>query len=102
MKLTFDWAQRKVDERVLQHPHWYFPDKKIFEKMVEEEKEIEEALALYEQVPTKENLKELKTEIGDELFALVCLANKNNISLEECFNLMMEKNQGRAKNDYKK
>ena len=61
--------------------------------MVEEEKEIEEALLNYEKAPTKENLKAFKTEIGDELFALVCLANKNNISLEECFNLMMEKNQ---------
>lgn len=102
MALALIWIQKQVDGRVNQHPDWYFSDKKIFEKMEEEKNEIQEALLVYKQSPTEENMKALKTEIGDELFALVCLANKNNILLEECFNLMMEKNENRAKNNYKK
>lgn len=70
--------------------------------MEEEKKEIEEALMAYRHTPTQENLQALKTEIGDELFAIICLANKLGIPLDECFNLMMEKNTARAKNGYKK
>ena len=70
--------------------------------MNEERGEIEEALINYQTAPTEENLKALKTEIGDELFALICLANSKGISLDECFNLMMEKNKNREQNDYKK
>jgi NTP pyrophosphatase (non-canonical NTP hydrolase) len=70
--------------------------------MEEEKNEIQDALLAYEQSPTAENLKAFKTEIGDELFAIICLANKKNISLEECFNLMMEKNRTREENNYKK
>jgi len=60
------------------------------------------ALAAYKASPTEENLKALKTEIGDRLFPILCFVNKNNISLEECFNLLMEKNRNKAENDYKK
>lgn len=41
-------------------------------------------------------------EIGDELFALICITNSNGFDLKECFDLMMEKNRNRAKNNYKK
>ena len=68
--------------------------------MEEEKNEIQEALLAYEQSPTIENLKKVKIEFGDELFAIICLANKKGISLEECFNLMMEKNRNRAENNY--
>lgn len=102
MTLTFLWAQSQVDERINQHPDWYFPNKKLIEKLKEEWWEIEEALTLYEQAPTEENTKALKIEIGDELFALICLANSKWLSLNECFDLMMEKNIKRAKNNYKK
>lgn len=102
MTLTLKDMQTNVNERVTQHPDWYFPDKKIFEKMVEEQKEIEEALVAYKQLNTEENLKKLELEFGDELFAIICLANKLDIDLEKCFTLMMEKNKDRAKNNYQK
>ena len=102
MTLAFLWAQKQVDERVNQHPAWYFSDEKCFDKLEEEKKEMQDALALYHENPSDENLKALKTEFGDELFAIICLANKLKIDLEECFNLMMEKNKNRAKNGYKK
>lgn len=102
MALAFNWAQVQVHERISQHPDWYFPNKKLIEKLMEEWQEIEEALAAYEQSPTENNMKSLKIEIGDELFALICLANSKGINLDECFNLMMEKNRNRAKNNYKK
>jgi len=102
MALTFNWAQKQVDKRINKHPDRYFPDKKLFEKITEEKKEIEEALKNYQKAPTEENLKLFKTEIGDDLFAIICLVNSKGFSLDECFNLMMEKNKNRAKNNYKK
>lgn len=74
----------------------------MFEKIDEEQKEIREAFDIYQSSPTDEHLKDLRTEIGDELFALICLANSKGIVLNECFNLMMEKNKKRAKNNYQK
>lgn len=102
MDLTFHHAQQQVDARVHRHPDGYRDDKKQFEKLSEEQKEIEEALETYQHSPTEKHLQDLKTEIGDELFALICLANSKGISLDECFNLMMEKNRAREKNAYKK
>ncbi len=100
MELTFKAAQQQVDERIGKHPDGYFDNKKMFEKFDEEKKETEEALKLYLASPTVENAKALKTEIGDVLFAVICLANKHNIDLAECFDLMIEKNKNRAKNNY--
>ncbi|MCX6825011.1 MAG: nucleotide pyrophosphohydrolase [candidate division SR1 bacterium] len=102
MSITFNEFQKQVDERVNRHPAGYFSNEIILAKMEEEKKEINEALLAYEQAPTEENLKAFKIEIGDELFALICLANKNNVSIEECFTLMMEKNKNRESNQYKK
>ena len=100
---TYFWlAQQQVDERVQRHPQWYRPDTKLFEKITEEEKEIEEAFKLYQKSPTEVHLRELKTEIGDELFALICFANSKGISLDECFDLMMQKNKNRENNNYEK
>ena len=70
--------------------------------MEEEHKEIVEALQIYLDSPTEEHLIDLKTEIGDELFAIICLANSKGIDLDECFHLMMEKNKKRAENNYQK
>jgi len=102
MTLTFNWAEVQVDNLMQQNPDGYRDDDKMIAKMNEETWEVEDALALYLQSPIPENLIALKTEIGDQLFAIVCFANKKNISLEECFNLMMEKNRKRFKDGYKK
>lgn len=102
MVLTFDWAQNQVDERIHRHPDWYRSDTKLFEKMNEEQKEIEEAFEIYQTIPSELHLQEFKTEIWDELFALICLANSKGIALDECFNLMMKKNKDRENNNYKK
>ncbi|MFA7717607.1 MAG: MazG nucleotide pyrophosphohydrolase domain-containing protein [Candidatus Absconditabacterales bacterium] len=102
MNLTFNCAQQQVDDRVKQHPDGYFSDEECFDKLEEEKKEMQEALSLYHENPSEENLKALQTEFGDELFAIICLANKLHFSLEECFDLMIKKNQKRAKNNYEK
>jgi len=102
MPLTLDDVQKIVDERVQKTPFGYFPYDKIFEKWDEERGETRDALMIYENSPTEENMKALKTEIGDVFFAMICLVNKKGISLEECFDLMIKKNQERAKNDYRK
>ncbi|MEI6774353.1 MAG: MazG nucleotide pyrophosphohydrolase domain-containing protein [bacterium] len=72
------------------------------DKIKEETREVEDALALYLQFPTPENLIALKTEIGDQLFAIICFTNNKDISPEECFNLMMDKNRKRFKEGYTK
>jgi len=63
---------------------------------------MKDALAEYKRNPTEENMIALKKEFGDELFALICLANKHGISLEESFDLTMQKNHARARNNYQK
>lgn len=102
MALELVWAQQQVDDRIQKHPDGYFSDEKCFDKLEEEWKEMKDALATYNENPTEENMIALKKEFGDELFALICLANKHDISLDECFTLMIEKNKARAKNNYQK
>lgn len=100
--MSFNDKQQQVDERISRHPEGYRPDDKMLDKLEKEREEIQEALAIYDADPTPENMKELKIEIGDELFALICLANSKGISLDECFDLMMEKNREREKRWYQK
>ena len=102
MSLTFNGAKVQVDNRIKKTPKGYREDKKQLEKMTEEQKEIVQALTDYRNAPTEENLKKLKKEFGDELFAIFCLANKLDINLDECFDLAMKDNEKKAKNDYKK
>jgi NTP pyrophosphatase (non-canonical NTP hydrolase) len=59
---------------------------------------MRDALDEYQKDPTDEHLQKFKIEIGDELFAIICLANSKGIALDECFNLMMGKNRKRAQN----
>jgi NTP pyrophosphatase (non-canonical NTP hydrolase) len=160
MTLSFYDMQQRVDTRIAKTPDGYRWAEKMFDKMREEIREIEVAECEYlwtknnfrERQHTEEKFKNLKTEIGDLIFAVCCLANvdwihlqasfleaiegetqeviwetqkqlyafkKNreywdliygicrlsniySIELEECFNLMMEKNERRANNGYKK
>jgi NTP pyrophosphatase (non-canonical NTP hydrolase) len=102
MAFELTWAQQQVDDWVQKHPDGYFSDEKCFDKLEEEWKEMKAALAEYNDSPTEENMIALKKEFGDELFALICLANKHGISLEESFGLTMQKNFTRAKNNYQK
>src|SRR3990172_5900391 len=39
----------------------------------------------------KDNTKEMKTEIGDVLFAIACLCNKYGYDMDECFEMSMKK-----------
>lgn len=158
MALSFYDMQKQVDDRVTATPDGYWWSDKMIRKLQEEIKETKDAWNEYIEARTSSDkvnievkLKNLKTEIGDVIFAVCCLANtrwinlersymefmeisnkskditeiesslpKNDIDfwevlasiaglaaihsiqLEECFNLMMEKNEKRAKNDYKK
>ena len=49
-----------------------------------------------------EDTRELGEEIGDIIFTLCCLANSQNIDLEESFKSVMEKHYGRDNNRYEK
>lgn len=160
MALSFYDMQQGVDTWISKTPDGYRWPEKMFDKMKEEIREIEVAECEYlwakmhsrENFNIEEKFKNLKTEIGDLIFAVCCLANvewihlqnsfveaiegetqevilqtqkalynlKNDreywdllyhicrlsniysIQLEECFNLMMEKNETRAKNNYQK
>lgn len=102
MELNFQQAQEQIDQWVKRHPDGYFPKDKLFEKLTEEAGEIKLALDEYLTTPTTENLQALEIEVGDELFALICITNVYGLDLERCFALMMEKNKQREQNNYQK
>ncbi|MFA6256395.1 MAG: MazG nucleotide pyrophosphohydrolase domain-containing protein [Candidatus Absconditabacterales bacterium] len=98
MTLTFYDMQQQVDVWVSKTPDGYRKEEKIFEKIHEEHKEIIVAECEYIKVrgrsryklESEEKLKNLKTEIGDILFAVCCLANINGIHLQNSFNEAIE------------
>ncbi|RKD28858.1 hypothetical protein BET03_07170 [Thermohalobacter berrensis] len=45
-----------------------------------------------------EKTKEWKSELGDVLFSLICIANETNTDLEECLNSVLNKYEERFKN----
>lgn len=68
-------------------------------EMNQKRQEIQQALEAYNAEPTEENLKNLKMKIWEELFELFCLARNKGISLDECIDLIIEKD--RENNDWK-
>lgn len=76
----------------------YFPPFEMVGQLAEEVGEVSREIAhIHGHKKKKDNEKTdgLECELGDVLFALVCLANSEGISLEEAFNKSMEKKTGR-------
>lgn len=98
--MNFSEAQKIVDDWV-SNPNFsvkYFPPFEIIAQLSEEVGEISREIAHlhgHKKKKVGENTDGLESEIGDVLFALICLANSHEISLEKSFEKAMQKKIGR-------
>lgn len=90
--------QQEVDAWVQQYKIGYFQPLAIMTRLTEECGEIARELNhLYGPKPKKstEDVKDLGQEIADGIFTLCCLANSQNINLDEAWKQVMDKCYGR-------
>jgi len=95
-KAIDDWAQ------TLEEPYW--PALSQFARLVEEVGEVGRLLNhMYGSKPKKatEARQELGEELADVMFALVCIANKHNINLDDEMKKVLDKAKVRDKTRFK-
>lgn len=86
--------QKEVDKWAQQFEKPYFSSLSMVATMCEELGEVARVInCLYGDKNTKkgENLKSLEEELGDLLFTIICMANANNISLNDAYNKKINK-----------
>lgn len=92
--------QKEVDDYIGQFKEGYFSPLAMLARMTEELGELaREINHYYGEKPKKtdEEEKTVEQELGDLLFVLICFANSLNISLEESFDVVMNKFNTRDK-----
>jgi len=98
-------AQRQVDEWVGQYKSGYWQPHEILARLVEEVGELaREINNLYgpKKKKSTEDVREMEDEIADIIFTLICLANSQNIDLDEAFKKVMDKYYKRDNNRFEK
>jgi len=94
--------QEKVD-RVINHFGGYWKPLEMFAALVEEVGELGRELNdLYGPKTKKKTTKGLELEFGDVLYALICIANKEGINIEEALNQSLTKALERDKDRFNK
>ncbi|WP_019242002.1 MULTISPECIES: nucleotide pyrophosphohydrolase [Bacillus] len=94
MPKSMKHLQEEVDQYIGQFKEGYFSPLAMLARMSEELGELaREVNHYYGEKPKKksEEEKEIKEELGDMLFVLICFANSLNIDLEEAHDLVMKK-----------
>jgi len=103
--MSFKDPQRDVEEWVSQYKVPYWDPLSILARVTEEVGEL--ATELNDRYggrvkkPT-DDTKDIGYEIGDIMFALICLANSHNIDLDESWKGVMNKCYGRDKDRFEK
>ena len=103
--MTLKNYQGMVGEWARQFERPYWSPLSQYTRLVEEVGELGRELNdRYGDKPKKptEQKKEVGDEIGDILFTLICIANREGISLDEAFGRVMEKYKTRDKDRHKK
>lgn len=93
--------QLEVDAYISQFKEGYFSPLALLARLTEELGELaREINHYYGEKPKKstETEKEIKEELGDLLFVVICLANSLNIDLEDSHDYVMKKFNTRDKN----
>lgn len=94
MAKSMQTIQEEVDQYIGQFKEGYFSPLALMARMTEELGELaREVNHYYGEKPKKdtEDEKEIKEELGDMLFVLICFANSLNIDLEEAHDIVMRK-----------
>ncbi len=98
-------AQDDVDEWVKQYKIGYFQPLEIMARLTEETGELAREVN-HRWGPKKkkaaEEKKELEDEMGDIIFTLCCMANSQNIDLDNAWKRVMDKCYGRDKDRFEK
>ena len=92
--LSFRDAQNCVEQWVSKFEEGYFPPLVQIARLAEELGELSRAVSHeigVKKPKSGETLHEVKEEIGDLLFVLICLANSQKISLADVFEETMDK-----------
>ena len=101
----FKNAQKQVDNWVKQYKAGYWPPLDNLARLVEEVGEVARVLNhRFGSKPKKETEDEqdLGEELADVLFSVICIANSQNIDLDEAFEKVMAKCNGRDKDRFEK
>ena len=97
--------QKQVDEWISQYKEGYWKPHEIFTRLGEEVgevgREINHLFGPKKKKPDEEK-GDLGEEIGDVIFTLCCLANSQEIDLDEAFKKVMDKHFGRDDNRFEK
>jgi len=103
--MSFKDQQKDVDDWVNQFKIPYWPPLSILARITEEVGEL--ATELNDRYGGRvkkpnDDAKDIGNEMGDIIFALICLANSHNIDLDESWKKIMDKCYGRDKDRYEK
>lgn len=103
--MTTSDMQARVENWVSQPQHnvKYFPPFQIVSQLVEEVGEIAREVSHLHGFKKKklgEKTDGLEVEIGDALFAIICLANSEGIEISEAFEASMLKRESRDTNRF--
>ena len=102
---TLKEAQKDVDKWANQFTKPYFEPLSMMAAMSEEVGEVARVInRMYgdKKSKSKENIKDLNEELGDLLFTIICMANREGIDLEEAFNKKMDKVYNRDNNRFER
>lgn len=97
--------QKDVDNWVSQYKISYFKPLEIMGAITEEVGELAKEINNRFGPRTKkssEDTNEISEEIADIIFNLTCMANSNNLDLDEAWKKKMDKQYGRDKNRFEK
>lgn len=103
--MSFKEHQDEVHKWVSQFEKPYWEPLEILARITEETgelaREINDRYGAKKKKPT-EDKKEIEDEIGDIFFALICLANREGINLDDTFKKTMDKCYDRDNNRFTK
>ena len=103
MNMELREAQKKVDEWINLFDDGYWSPLAQLAALTEETGELAREINHAESMKKKRDRSgNLKTEMGDVLFALICIANSYDISLEEALNETLAKYKKRDKDRWQK
>jgi len=97
--------QKEVDEWVKLHKIAYWKPHEILARLMEETGELAREINYVFGPKNKkpgDKKKEIEDEIGDIIFTLCCLANSQNIDLDEAIKRALEKSKVRDNDRYEK
>jgi len=97
--------QKRVDDYIGQFKSGYFSPLGQMARLTEETGELAREINHHHGEKKKKNSeepKEVREELGDVLFVIICLANSLDIDLNESFDLVMEKFETRDKDRFER